>query len=531
MPLAAALDAWRALLGERGVLSPDASDAASTTAERRRVHAVLRPTARDQVPPIVQIAARERVPLYPVSTGRNWGYGCGLPVRDDCALLDLSGLQQIIDFDPELGTITLEPGVTQGMLAQFLERERQSFLVPVTGAGPTCSLVGNALERGYGITPLADHFGAALSLEAVLPDGRIYRRALADQGGALADRAFKWSVGPYLDGMFTQGAFGVVTSMTFALARRPDSIKAFVFGVDDATPLERVVTDVREILRRFPSTVGGINLMNAHRVVAMAAPYPRDALGPDGLIPEDVLRDLAARHQVTAWTVFGTLYGTTRVVRAVQSEIRSRVGSYAKRLLVVSPRRATQLVRIADALPGQAARALARRARVLASALELVDGRPNETALPLAYWKGGIAPAAGAPRDPARDGCGLIWYAPLVPMKPDTVRTYVEFVTRVMRAHRLEPLVTLTSLSERCFDSTVPLLFDRQSADETERAQRCYQALLDEGRSLGFLPYRVGIQAMDWLTRGPSTYWDVVAALKAALDPDGIIAPGRYTRG
>jgi FAD/FMN-containing dehydrogenase len=534
MPLAAALDAWRTLLGETGVLAPEAASAAltaSTTGERRHVLAVLRPIERAQVQRIVQIAAQQRVPLYPISTGHNWGYGCALPARDDCVLLDLSALQQIIDFDPELGTVTLEPGVTQGMLAVFLERERQPFLVPVTGAGPTCSLVGNALERGYGITPFADHFGAVLSLEAVLPDGRVYRRALAERGGAPIDKVFKWGTGPYVDGLFTQGAFGVVTSMTIALARRPETIKAFVFGTDEGTPLDRLVSDIREILRRFPGAVGGVNLMNAHRVLAMAVPYPRDQLGDDGLIPETTVLELARRHQVTRWTVFGTLYGTRRVVRAVQAEVRSLVRSYARRLLVVSPEAAGGLVRIADMLPGEKARALARRARVLASGLELVAGRPSETALPLAYWKGGKAPPAGVPRDPARDGCGLIWYAPLVPMKPETVRTYVEFVTRVMRAHRIEPLVTLTSLSERCFDSSVPLLFDRESPTETEAAQRCYEALLEEGRTLGFLPYRVAIQGMDWLTRGPSTYWDVVAELKAALDPAGILAPGRYTRG
>jgi hypothetical protein len=116
-------------------------------------------------------------------------------------------------------------------------------------------------------------------------------------------------------------------------------------------------------------------------------------------------------------------------------------------------------------------------------------------------------------------------------MKGDLVRRYVGFVERVLREHRLEPLVTLTSLSERCFDSSVPLLFDRRSPAETEAAERCYRALLEEGRTLGFLPYRVGLQGMEWLTSVPSTYWDVVAALKERLDPAGILAPGRYTRG
>jgi FAD/FMN-containing dehydrogenase len=113
-----------------------------------------------------------------------------------------------------------------------------------------------------------------LSLEAVLPDGRLYRRALADHGGQTVDRAFKWGAGPYVDGLFTQGGFGIVTSMTIALARRPESIKAFVFGVDEER-LAELVVDVREILRKFPGAIGGINLMNAHRVLAMAEPYPR----------------------------------------------------------------------------------------------------------------------------------------------------------------------------------------------------------------------------------------------------------------
>jgi FAD/FMN-containing dehydrogenase len=530
--LETALRAWRSILGEAGVLSRQAAaDAygASTTGAERTFLAALRPTDRDQVQRLVEISARERVPLYPISTGHNWGYGCALPAREGCVLLDLSALQRILDFDPELGTVTVEPGVTQGMLAAFLERERQPFLVPVTGAGPTCSLVGNALERGYGITPIADHFGAVLSLEAVLPDGRVYRRAFADHGGTAVDRAFKWGVGPYLDGLFTQGGFGVVTNMTIGLARRPEAVKAFVFGVE-GDHLDRLVTDVRAILGRFPGAVGGINLMNAHRVLAMAAPYPREAIGADGLIAEATVRELARYHQVTAWTAFGTLYGTKRVVRAVAAEVKSLVRGYATRLVVVSPEGAARLVRFAELLPGASGRALARRARLLASGLELVDGRPNETALPLAYWKGGQLPPPGAARDPARDGCGLIWYAPLVPMKSELVQRYVAFVTRVMREHRLEPLITLTTLSERCFDSSVPLLFDRRSSSETEAAQRCYRALLDEGRKLGFLPYRVALQGMEWLTSVPSTYWDVVAALKERLDPAGILAPGRYTR-
>jgi 4-cresol dehydrogenase (hydroxylating) len=92
--------------------------------------------------------------------------------------------------------VTVEPGVTQQILYDYLERNRLAFLVPATGAGPHCSLVGNALERGYGITPYADHFSAVTAIEAVLPNGRIYRSALSELGGGTVDRAFKWGIGP-----------------------------------------------------------------------------------------------------------------------------------------------------------------------------------------------------------------------------------------------------------------------------------------------------------------------------------------------
>jgi FAD/FMN-containing dehydrogenase len=130
--------------------------------------------------------------------------------------------------------------------------------------------------------------------------------------------------------------------------------------------------------------------------------------------------------------------------------------------------------------------------------------------------------------DPARDGCGVAWYSPLVPMKPESVAAYVRMVTAIMREHRLEPLITLTSLSDRCFDSTVPLLFDLDSEESRRNAETCYRALLEAGRGQGFLPYRVGIQTMSWLSRNDTTFWQVVREIKKTLDPHGIISPGRY---
>jgi 4-cresol dehydrogenase (hydroxylating) flavoprotein subunit len=533
MALDDALTAWRNAIGSAGVLSAAAAHEAygrSATGAKRAIAAALRPASSEQVPDIVAIAHAHRVALYPISTGRNWGYGGALPVRDGCVILDLSALTGIRDFDAALGVVTLEPGVTQAMLAAFLDAEGSPFLVPVTGAGPSASIVGNALERGYGITPVADHFQAVQSLEAVLADGRVYRPALAVAGAADASRLFKWGVGPYLDGLLTQSNFAVVTAMTIALARRPESMGAFTCTLREGAAPASMVDGVREVLHRLPGIVGGINLMNRHRVLAMSVPFPRDALGADGLLPQAVVASLAERYRVAPWTLFGTLYGTRRVVRAARAEIRRAIGGQARGLVFVTPAIAARVHGVARRVPMRRARAFAQRLAILRSSLDLVAGRPSDVALRLAYWRSSAQPAGGdAGRlDPERDGCGLIWYTPLVAMKADVVHHYVEFATRTMRGHGIEPLITLTSLSDRCFDSSAPLLFDRGDPRAVERAQACYRALLVDGAREGFVPYRLGIDAMDWLARPGIVAWDTVAAIKRALDPHAILSPGRY---
>ena len=522
---------WGKLLGEANVLDAAAAQTGygrCTTGMQRRLAGALRPHDRAQIVAIIEIAARFKVPLYPISTGHNWGYGTALPPVEDCVILDLSALARIIELNAETGLVTLEPGVTQGQLAEFLDRGGHPYLVPVTGAGPTCSIVGNALERGYGITPYTDHFGAVMALEAVLPDGRVYRSALSGLNGEHLDRAFKWGVGPYLDGIFTQGAFGVVTQMSIALARRPDSVKTFFFSLKQPDQLGGLVERIRAVIARYPGIVGGVNLMNAHRVLSMAVPYPRDRLGSDGLIPPEVLAQLCRSNQVLPWTGFGTLYGSKGVVRAAQREIRGLLRPLASRLVFISPEGARALARVGRLLPRFLRSKVGRSLDMLEISLQLVAGRPNETALPLCYWINGKQPRAGAAMDPARDGCGLLWFAPLVPMQAERVVAYVNMVTAIMGQFRLEPLITLTSVSERCFDSTVPLLFDLDSKESVKNAENCYWALLEAGRSEGFLPYRVGIQTMGWLSKDDSTYWQMVRAFKKALDPHAIISPGRY---
>jgi 4-cresol dehydrogenase (hydroxylating) flavoprotein subunit len=527
-----AVEAWRQALGEDSVLVDEAALAPyhpSTTGATREIRAALQPTSTQQVVAVVKIAQRHRTPIYPISTGKNWGYGCSLPVTDGCVLVDLSRMNRIISVDSDLGLATLQPGVTQRQLYDYFIEHNLPFLVPVHGGGPDCSLVGNALERGYGITPHADHFGAINSLEAVLPDGSIYRPALTTLGGAEVDKAFKWGIGPYLDGLFSQGSFGIVTEMTIALARKPEWMQAFFFQVDKDEGLEEAVLAVREALRTLGPVIGSINLMNALRILSMTAPYPFQRTPAGNAIPAEVLADLTRQHRVAAWTGAGAIYGNRTIGRAARSVIKKIVGRHVRRILFVSPRFVGLLQNRFSGLLSRVSSRFASQIRTVDATLRLLNGEPNTIALPLAYWKSGKKPRDGAALNPARDGCGLLWYSPLVVMKPDRVRDYVEMVKQTCAEYGIDPLITLTSLSERCFDSTVPVLFDRSKRDCTARAQTCFDALYQNGLRAGFLPYRVGIKQQKRMVESDSTCWSLVRSLKKTVDPHSLLAPGRYS--
>jgi|AntDeeMetagen134_2_1112570.scaffolds.fasta_scaffold01110_5 FAD/FMN-containing dehydrogenase len=523
-----AIAEWVTILGESGVVASGADDfGASTIGTMRSIPAVLCPENQEQVAAVLQVAQRWHVGVYPVSTGNNWGYGSANPVEDGCVILDLSRLDRISDFDPELGVVTVEPGVTQGALRDFLDSHEGDYLVPVTGAGPNCSILGNALERGYGITPITDHFAAVTKLEAILPDGTLYRTPLSELGGEEVDGLFKWGLGPYLDGLFSQGNFGVVVNITIALAPAPDTVTAFFFSTKDDAKLEALVPTVREVLRTLGGSVVAINLLNSQRMLSMMTPFPQDK-AIDGVLPAHEVESLANSHGVPAWSGVGAIYASKEVARAARRTLRRLLGPVTDRLIFINRRKVGLARNIARVLPGRLATRVKGMADTLSGALQIMHGTPNDVALSLAYWRSGTLPEPGQPKNPARDGCGLIWFAPLVPIRGKDVRRYTDMIERICPQYGVNPLITLTTVNDRCFDSTVPLLFDRRDANATARANDCYRALFEAGQKEGFLPYRLNIDAMGILNTGDSAFSRFASQLKAAVDPNFILAPGRY---
>lgn len=526
-----AMDEWSKVLAPQSILIRDDIKSRyrqDTSHFNKTIAAVLLPTSRDEVQALVRIAQKHAIALYPISTGRNWGYGSALPCQDDCVLVDLSCLRTIIAIDHMLGIVTVEPGVTQADLQRYLDENRLDFMVPVTGAGPGCSLVGNALERGYGITPYVDHCMSIMAIEAVLPSGELYRSTMTSLLGNNAHSAFKWGIGPYFDGLFAQGNFGIVTQMSIALVKRPHTIQAFYFWVDQDERLEATVTAIQEILTTCGSNVGGINLISNVRMLAMSVPYPLEQVDETGLLPDSVVNALATENNISPWMGVGSIYGSKAHAHATRKTIRKLLKPHVKRILFIDRSRIRLLEKILRIMPSKPAKKLGRLIHKMACGLELIEGRPNEVALPLAYWKSKTPPPE-TDLNPARDGCGLLWYAPIVPMQADAVRCYVNLTRKECKIHGIEPAITLTAISERAFDSTLPILFDCDDERSAQRATEFYRTLFQKGKIHGFVPYRINNQFMDLVIDPKEICWQMGTKIKHAIDPNGIMAPGRYS--
>ena len=70
---------------------------------------VISPASVEELQRLLAVCNRYRVPVWPVSTGRNFGYGSALPATRGQVILDLKRLNRILEVDPVLCTALVEP--------------------------------------------------------------------------------------------------------------------------------------------------------------------------------------------------------------------------------------------------------------------------------------------------------------------------------------------------------------------------------------------------------------------------------------
>jgi 4-cresol dehydrogenase (hydroxylating) flavoprotein subunit len=187
----------------------------------------------EQVQRIVRVCNEHKIPVWPISTGKNLGYGGTPPHSRGQVILDLKRMNRIIDVDPDLCTALVEPGVTYQQLYDYIQERKYPLWLSLPAPSAIAGPVGNTLERGVGYTPYGEHFMFQCGMEVVLPNGELLRTAMGGISNANTWQVFKWGYGPYLDGIFTQSNYGIVTKLGFWLMPAPDVYKPFAVSYPD----------------------------------------------------------------------------------------------------------------------------------------------------------------------------------------------------------------------------------------------------------------------------------------------------------
>src|SRR5438128_467906 len=100
-----AIAAFRSAVGRAHVTAElaDLREAeAATFRTSQRISAIVRPSRVEEVKACVEISNRYGIPIFPISRGKNWGYGSRVPVTSDSVMLDLQRMNRISGFNEEL---------------------------------------------------------------------------------------------------------------------------------------------------------------------------------------------------------------------------------------------------------------------------------------------------------------------------------------------------------------------------------------------------------------------------------------------
>ncbi|MGQ9671067.1 FAD-binding oxidoreductase [Desulfosoma sp.] len=494
---------------------------------RRIVIAALLPQSTEEVVGIVRIAQRHATALYPISTGKNWGYGSANPVRDHNILVDLSLMNKILHVDTRLAYAVIEPGVTQEQLHSYLEATGSGLMMDPTGAGPQCSVLGNALERGYGITPYGDHFANICGMEVVLADGTVLRTGFGHYAQCKATYVYRYGVGPYIDGLFTQSNLGIVTKMGLWLMPKPPYMEAFYFHVSQESALPDVVESIRELLLQG-TLRSPVNLVHRDRALTLVYQYPWKSSQGTQPLHEAVAQHMAKKASIGIWNGIGALYGTKGEVTAARRVVRRTLHKHVKRLVFVNQRSVTAIKKLLSSMVPHLSTRLHAKIDTLEKSFGILNGMPSEISLKTPYWRSQRKPPAQN-IDPAQDNCGLLWFTPVIPMLREEICRFVHLARSTVHAFGFEACFTFTAVTPRAFDCNFPILYKKEDPLETQRALACYESLWKACLREGFIPYRIGIQSMDHIVDAEDPFWQTVRKLKGALDPQGLLSPGRYS--
>lgn len=490
----------------------------------RTASAAVAPASTEEVQAVVRIANRYGIPLYTISTGKNLGYGGAAPAYSGSVVLDLKRMNRIIEVNDRNHYAIVEPGVSYFDLYNHIQAHGLKVWIdcPDPGWG---SLIGNALDHGVGSTTgrFRNHFDAHCGMEVVLANGEVMRTGMGALPDAQTWAEFKNGFGPIVDGLFSQGNFGIVTKMGFWLMPQPEAFleaRIVASRFEDLHPL----VDTLNYIENSGIATGLPELRSP--LLGAGATYDqirRFRNGPDPMT--DAHKQLLARakggfseelerygidNRIAYWELILNFYGPAKVIAA----------------------------------QWEAAQDLARKA---IKDVRFEAGPPLTLPLTEDQAKGRPLPHVGIPnleifvfggRSPANPNpaAGHMWYTPVIPRTGAAIieanRVFSELYAKLnLPVTELAQFVTPFCLFERSFLFVIgfPVVDDPDlNAKFVEALRECIRV----GARHGWGEYRTPVifqdQLMSLYSFNDNALLRFHEAIKDAVDPKGILSPGRY---
>jgi 4-cresol dehydrogenase (hydroxylating) len=467
------------------------------------------PDSAEQVAAIVKIANKYKIPLYPISTGKNFTYGGAAPTFTGSVVVDLKRMNRILKVDDKRNFALVEPGVAYFDLYRHIQEHQLKVWIdcPDPGWG---SLIGNALDHGVGYTSTAfrDHFGSHCGMEVVTPTGEIMRTGMGALPGADSWQDYRYGVGPFVDGLFGQGNFGIVTKMGFWLFPQPEGWLTGTISVPNYADFEALVEEVNyledsQLMTGQTNYSSPLNTPGADLAALMANGWPGDA----------AIEAYAKQRGGPAWRARLQFYGPEKSVRANWE--------YA-------------LERIRRRIPG----ATASNEEYLAVPLTPEQERTHHQVnfgIPNMQIYNSIARRESDGPDGTPDGHVDFFF--VVPRTAAAVHRAQQAVYEARKATgfptQITPFGGPLFWHQRTFivgGPTVPNY--RDNPDKNRKSRELFEAYIKYAAAEGFGEYRTN-PAMQDLLVGEFSFGDHALLryqerLKDGVDPNGIIAPGRY---
>jgi len=473
--------------------------------EDREPAGVVYPGSTPDVQTIVKAANRHAVALYPLSTGNNIGLGSRCPSRAGQVVLDLGfRMNRILQVEERLGYAVVEPGVSYQSMYDELVRLGNKLMLDTTSGPPQGGMLGNALDKGAGYTPYFDHFGFSCGLEVVLGNGDVLRTGdgALDHEQLVNWHTSKYSFGPILDGIFTQSNYGIVTRMGVWLQPRPPAIRSFHFAFPEDDDLEEAIELCRPMkLSNFVPTLfrlsNDIYLCGSdeqfYHGFGGESPEYRLNAGKRS-ISDEGRRALRIKHGVGSWTVSGAFYGASAA--ALEPQL-ARVREHFCR---------SGRARYID-------HEEAMKIPSLRVAIDAFSGIPTVGELGLLKW---------------RPGGGCLWFLPGTPMDGKLANEFQRVCRGIYEEHGHD--YTVMNVCGARFARILHLIiFNREEDEERRRADACYRSMADAISRRGVFVGRAPLDYHDLhMGQAMPSFLRACSSIKRALDPNSVIAPGKY---